>query len=183
MNETILGGAAELALGLSTIPASLLGDITPNFTEGTRSSETLGGNRTTPSGRFDEATLTFTMFVPSMDYLQALWPDLYNPKVGGGEQSGNLVFGSGSCATKTPVVANIHYVCDDNSNNDQHFFAVLVAMNWNPTINASDGLSVEVTLYAQPNDNGDYFQLGAGDLTEPTLWDAEAQEWIPVGSS
>lgn len=183
MNDTILGGAAELALGEAVIPASLLGDITPNFTEGTRSSETLGGNRTTPSGRFDEATLTFTLFVPSMDYLQAIWPDLYHAKVGGGPQSGNLRFGAGSCASKTPVVANIHYVCDDNSNNDEHFFAVLAAMNWNPTVNPTDGFSVEVTLYAQPNDDGDYFQLGAGNLTTPTLWDAATQAWIPVGSS
>lgn len=182
MNDVILGGAAELALGTAVIPASLLGDITPNFTEGTRSSETLGGNRTTPSGRFDESTLTFTLFVPSMDYLEAIWADLYEAPTGSGT-SGHLKFGTGSCAAKDPVVANIHYVCDENSNNDQHFFSTLVAMNWNPTINATDGLSVEVTLYVQPNEDGDYFQLGAGDLTQETLWDAATQAWVPVGSS
>jgi len=181
MNQTILGGAADLALGLVTIPASLLGDITPNFTEGTRSSETLGGNRTAPSGRYDEATLTFTMFVPSFDYLKSIWPDLYNaptaPQVGG-----NLVFGTGSCTSKTPVVANIHYSCDDNSNNDTHVFSTLVGATWNPTINATDGLSIEVTLYSQPNVDGNYFQLGAGSLTAPTLWDAATQLFVPVAS-
>lgn len=182
MNDTILGGAAELALGTAVIPASLLGDITPNFTEGTRSSETLGGNRTTPSGRFDESTLTFTLFVPSMDYLKAIWADLYSAPTGSGT-AGHLRFGAGSCASKDPVTANIHYVCDENSNNDQHFFSVLVAMNWNPTINATDGFSVEVTVYVQPNEDLDYFQLGAGDLTQETLWDAATQTWIPVGSS
>lgn len=182
MNESILGGAAELALGLNVIPPTLLGDITPNFTEGTRSSETLGGNRTTPSGRFDESTLAFTLFVPNMDYLKNIWANLYNAASGSGT-SGNLKFGTGSCAAKEPVTANIHYVCDDNSNNDQHFFAVLPAMNWNPAINPTDGFSVEVTLYVQPNDDGDYFQLGAGDLTQETLWDAATQTWIPVGSS
>jgi hypothetical protein len=182
MNDVILGGAAELALGEFVIPADLLGDITPNFTEGTRSSETLGGNRTTPSGRYDDATLTFTLFVPSFDYLKAVWPDNYSAPVGGGGQGGNLVFGSGSCASKEPVVANIHYVCDDNSNNDTHIYKTLVSATWNPTINATDGLSVEVTLYAQPNEDGNYFQLGSGSLTEPVLWDAETQDWVPAES-
>lgn len=182
MNDVILGGAAELALGLSVIPASLLGDITPNFTEGTRSSETLGGNRTTPSGRFDESTLTFTLFVPSMDYLKAIWADMYSAPTGSGT-AGQIKFGTGSCSSKDPVVANIHYVCDENSNNDQHMEKVLVAMNWNPTINATDGFSVEVTLYVQPDDDGVYLTLGAGDLTQETLWDAATQTWVPVGSS
>lgn len=182
MNDTILGGAAELALGLSVIPASLLGDITPNFTEGTRSSETLGGNRTSPSGRFDESTLTFTMFVPSMDYLKNIWADLYSAPTGSGT-GGNIKLGAGSCATKDPVVANIHYVCDEDSNNDQHMNSVQVAMNWNPTINPSDGLSVEVTLYVQPDEDGVYISLGAGELNRRSLWDAETQAYVAVGSS
>jgi hypothetical protein len=182
VNDTLLGGAWELALGESVIPASLLGDITPNFTEGTRSAETLGGNRTTPSGRYDESTLTFTMFVPNMDYLKAIWPDNYNAPTEP-QEAGNLVFGSGSCTSKVPVTANLHQVCDDNSNNDMHMYAVLVAANWNPTINPTDPFSVEVTVYVQPNEDGNYFQLGAGSLTEPVLWDAETQAWVPVGSS
>lgn len=180
MNDVILGGAVDLALGTSVIPADLLGDITPNFTEGTRSSETLGGNRTTPSGRYDEATLTFTLYVPSFDYLKAIWPDNYNAGTGG--VPGNLVFGSGKCASRTPVVANLHYVCDEDSRNDTHIYRVLAAATWNPTHNATDGLAVEVTLYAQPNEDGNYYQLGSGNLTQATLWDAETQTWVPVES-
>lgn len=182
MNDVILGGAAELALGTATIPPELLGDITPNFVEATRSSATLAGNRTQPAGMFDTSELTFTLFVPSMDYLKNIWADLYEAP-DAPQTSGNLVFGAGSCTSKTPVVGNIHYTCDENSDNDQHFYKLLVAMNWNPTINQTDGLSVEVTLYAQPNEDGNYFQLGAGSLEEPVLWDAATQAWVPVGSS
>lgn len=181
MNDVILGGSADLALGTAVIPADLLGDITPSFTEGERSSDTLGGNRTAPSGRYDEATLTFTLFVPSFDYLKNIWPDRYNAAAGA--SAGNLVFGAGSCATKTPVVANIHYTCDDDSRNDTHIYKVLVAANWNPTHNATDGLSVEVKLYAQPNSSKNYFQLGSGDLTQNTLWNAATQTWDAVTSS
>lgn len=180
MNDTILGGAAELALGTAVIPASLLGDITPNFTEGTRTSDTLGGSRVTPSGRYEDATLTFTLFVPSFDYLRNIWPDNYNAAAGAA--GGNLVFGAGSCASRVPVTANIHYTCDADSRNDMHIYSVLVGASWNPTYNADDGLSVEVTLYAQPNDAGNYYQLGSGDLTENALWDATTQAWVPVAS-
>lgn len=180
-NDVILGGAADLALGSAVIPAALLGEITPNLVEGTRSSETLGGNRTQPSGQFDTAELSFTLFVPSMDYLKAIWADLYNAP-SGGYDAGNLVFGVGSCSSKVPVPANIHYVCDEDSRNDQHFYKALVAMNWNPTMNGSDGFSVEVTVYLQPNEDGNYFQLGSGSLTESVLWDAATQTWVPVES-
>lgn len=180
MNDTILGGAAELALGTAVIPASLLGDITPNFTEGTRTSETLGGSRTAPSGRYEDSTVTFTLFVPSFDYLKNIWPDNYNAAAGA--SGGNLVFGAGSCASKTPVVANIHYTCDTDSRNDMHVYSVLVAANWNPTYNADDGLSVEVTLYAQPNTDGNYYQLGSGSLVADTLWDAATQTFVPTES-
>jgi len=180
-NDVILGGAADLALGIAVLPAALIGDITPNFVETTRSSETLGGTRTQPAGMFETSELSFTLFVPNMDYLKNVWADLYNaptaPQLGG-----NLVFGSGSCASKTPITGNIHYVCDDNSNNDQHFYKLLIAMNWNPTMNQSDGFSVEVMLYAQPNADGNFFQLGAGSLTEPVLWNAASQTWEAVAS-
>lgn len=179
MNDTILGGSIDLSLGTSVIKGIYLGDITPNFTEGTRSSDTLGGNRTAPSGRYDDATLTFTLFVPSFDYLKAIWPDNYNASTPA--NAGNLIFGTGSCTSKTPVVANLHYSCDDDSRNDTHVFAVLVGASWNPTHNSTDGLSVEVTLYAQPNSDGNYFQLGSGSLTGKTLWDAATQKF--VGSS
>ena len=178
--DVILGGMADLAIGEATIPARYLGDISPNFEEGTRESTTLGGTRTTPSGMLDTSELTFTLFLPSMDYLKNIWADIYNAP-SGSQLTGNFVLGSGVCSTRTPVPVNIHYTCDEDSSNDVHIYAGVVAFNFNPTYNDSDGLSVEVTVYAQPTDEGTVL-IGTGDLTEPVLWDAEAQDWVPVSS-
>ena len=41
----------------------------------------------------------------------------------------------------------------------------------------------EVTIYGQSNAQGVSHQIGSGDLTQDTLWDASAQNWVPVGSS
>lgn len=179
--DVILGGSADLAIGEATILARYLGDISPNFEEGTRESSTLGGKRTTPSGQMDTAELTFTMFLKSMDDLKAIWADIYNAP-SGDQLTGNFKLGANSCQTRTPVTVNIHYTCDEDSSNDVHIFAGLVAFNFNPTYNDSDGLSIEVTIYAQPTDEG-YVQIGTGDLTEPVLWDASAQDWLPIASS
>lgn len=178
--DVILGGEAELAIGQALIPARYLSDISPNFEEGTRESTTLGGTRTTPSGMLETSELTFTLYLPSMDYLQNVWAEIYNAP-SGGYDAGNFVLGGGSCQTRTPVPVNIHYTCDEDSRNDVHIFAGIVAFNFNPTYNDSDGLSVEVTIYAQPTDEGTV-QIGAGDLTEAVLWDHETEEWVPVSS-
>lgn len=179
-NDVILGGEAEVAIGQSLIPARFLGDITPNFVEGTRETTTLGGTRTAPSGSLETAELTFTLYLPNMDYLKNVWADIYNAPTAP-QLAGNFVLGGGSCTTRTPVPVNIHYTCDPNSDNDVHIFAGIVAFNFNPTYNDSDGLSVEVTVYAQPTEDGTV-QIGAGDLTQPTLWNAATGEFEPIGS-
>lgn len=180
MPDVILGGMADLAIGEALIPARYLGDISPNFEEGTRESTTLGGTRTTPSGMLTTSELTFTMFLPSMDALKWIWADIYNAP-SAPQLTGNFVLGSGTCSTRTPVPVNIHYTCDENSNNDVHIYAGVVAFNFNPTYNDADGLSVEVTIYAQPTDDGTVL-IGTGDLTEPVLWDHETGTWQPVAS-
>lgn len=178
--DVILGGEAEVAIGQSLIPARYLGDISPNFEEGTRESTTLGGTRTTPSGMLETSELTFTLYLPSMDFLKNIWEDIYN-EPSAPQLTGNFVLGGGSCVMRTPKPVNIHYTCDENSNNDVHIFAGIVAFNFNPTYNDSDGLSVEVTIYAQPTEDGTV-QIGTGDLTEPVLWDHETEDWVPVAS-
>lgn len=178
--DVILGGEAEVAIGTATIPGRYLGDITPNFEEGTRESTTLGGTRTSPSGMLATAELTFTLFLPSMDYLKNIWAEIYNAG-SEGQTTGNFVLGGGSCTTRTPVPVNIHYTCDTTSDNDVHIFAGIVAFNFNPTYNDADGLSVEVTVYAQPTEDGTV-QIGTGDLTAPALWDAATEDWVPVTS-
>lgn len=180
MNETILGGKAELAIGTSLIPAQFLGDIVPNFQEGVRETTTLGGTRSAPSGNYETAELTSTLFLPSMDYLKNIWDEIYNAPAG--NTTGNFFLGSNTCQTREPVPINIHYTCDDNDANDVHIFAGLVAFNFNPTYNDSDGLSVELMIYAQPTDEG-YVRIGTGDLTQESIYDVATESTVPVTSS
>ena len=180
MNETILGGQADVAIGNFLIPARFLGDISPDFKEGTRETTTLGGKRTQPSGIMDTAELTFMLYLPSKDYLKHIWADIYNAP-SGDQLTGNFNLGAGTCTTRTPVPVNIHYTCEDNDDNDDHIYSALVAFNYNPTLNDSDGLAVEVTVYAQPTENG-YIRIGTGDLTQESIYDTATQATVPTES-
>lgn len=181
MNPTVLGGAAELALNETVIPAELLSEINVELTEGTRERNTLGGTFTRPSGVLETAQATFTMYLPNMDYLKHIFPALYNaptePQTGG-----NIIVGSNSCSTVDAGPVNIHYVCDDTDNNDVHFFNAQAQLNFNPTYNGSDDLTIEVTLFAQPDEDGNVYRLGTGDLTQPSIYDPETEETVPVSS-
>lgn len=179
-NDVILGGKAEVAIGTSLIPAQFLGDITPNFEERVRETTTLAGTRSQPSGNYDTAELQFTMYLDSMDRLKMIWDEIYN-EPSGSQETGNFILGDTSCSTRTAVPINIHYTCDDTDDNDVHIYAGLVAFNFNPTYNESDGLSVEVMVYAQPTDDG-YVRIGTGDLTEPSIYDYETESTVPVSS-
>lgn len=178
--DTILGGKAELAIGTALIPAAFLSDINPDFEEGTRETTTLGGVRTQPSGLYDTAMLAFTLYLPSMDYLKNIWAEIYNAP-SGGQTTGNFILGSDTCSTREAVPVNIHYTCDDNDDNDVHIFAGLVSFTFNPTYTDSDGLSVDVTVYAQPTDDG-YVRIGTGNLAVESIYDVATESTVPVTS-
>lgn len=180
MNPTALGGRASLAINEIEIPSYMISEITPNFAEGTRSRTTLGGIFNRPSGVFETAELAFTLFLPSYDYLKNIFPGEYNVP-SGTQQSGNLIFGAGTCTTREAVPVNVHYECEGTDDNDIHIFAAIAAMNFNPTLNDSDDLSVEITLMAQPTADG-LFRLGTGDLTEPSIYDPETETTVPATS-
>lgn len=168
-----LGGKAEISIGKTTIDAQFLSELSVNFQEGTREVNSLAGTIRKPSGTMDTAEVTGTFILPSMDALKKLWANAYEAPTAEG-LSGRVVFGSNSCETVEPVPVNIHYTCEKDSSNDVHIYAGLVAMNFNPTYNDSDALTVEFTIYAQPTDEG-YGFAGAGDLTKATKWDATTE--------
>ena len=64
-----LGGKAELAFGENVIEPQFLGDITVNLVEGTRTTSSLGGNITTPSGAYETAEITGSFLLPSISRL------------------------------------------------------------------------------------------------------------------
>lgn len=176
-NVTYLGGKAELAIGEEVIEPQFLGDMTVTFTEGTRTSNSLAGTISRPSGQIETATITGNFILPSMDALKTLYGDLYEE--GGEDLSGRIRIGGTDCASKVTKPVNIHYSCEGNSDNDFHVFAGLVQLNLTLTYNQGDNLITPFTIMAQPTSDG-YAIAGPGDLTKKTLWDATTQAWVDV---
>lgn len=173
MTPTYLGGAAEVAINETLIPATLLSEVAVEFTGGTRETETLGGTFTQPSGVFETAQATFTLYLPSMDYLKVLFPDLHNASSGSrGLNAGNVVLNTNECLVTDNTPVNIHYVCDgDDDKNDVFIPNARVNLDLSMTFN-SDALSVEVTVFAQPDENGDLVRFGSGNLAQVSHFDA-----------
>lgn len=175
--QALKAGTYEMSIGNVLIPAELLGDISPNYDEATAEADTQAGTRTMPLGKPETAELTFTLFLPSIDYLKTLWSEAYNAGTGVGQTTGNIIFGDGGCQTRTPLPINIHMVCDETDDNDIHIFAGLVKQTFNPTLSSSEVLQIESTIFMQPTDNG-YLRLGTGDLTQPSHWDVASQTTV-----
>lgn len=171
MDNVVLGGPAEVAINGITIPASLLSEVTVELTEGTRERETLGGTFTKPSGVLETAQVMFTMYLPSMDYLKNIFPGRYNAP-SGEQDTGNIIFNSDTCVSTDAGPVNIHYTCEPLDNDDVHIYSGLAALNFNPTYNAEDDLTVEVTIYAQPDESGNIARMGTGNLSNDSYYNA-----------
>lgn len=171
MAQQYLGGQAEVSLNGLTVPATLLSEVAVELTEGTRETATLGGTFTQPTGVFETAQAMFTMYLPSMDYLKTIFADKYNAPTAP-QLSGNLIFGSGNCTTQLGTPVNIHFSCDDDDDNDVFFYNGLVQLNFNPTYSTGDSVSVEITVLAQPDDNGNIVRIGTGNLTAKSIYNA-----------
>lgn len=177
MATNVLGGAAEVSINSKTIPSTLLSEVTVEITEGTRERTTLGGKFSKPSGVLDTAQVSFTMYLPSMDYLKNIFPSKYNAPTAP-QTTGNVIIGSDSCATVDAGPVNIHYTCDATDDNDIHIFNGQAMLNFNPTFNDSDDLTIEVTVFAQPDEDGNVVRFGTGDLTAASVWDAATEATI-----
>ncbi len=177
---SVLGGQAEVALNGVYIPADLLSEVNVEIMSGTRERTTLAGTFTRPSGTLDSAQATFTMYLPSIDYLENIVPDQYNAPTAP-QTTGNITWGANTCnITSTPV--NIHFVCDTTDDNDVFFPEAQVMLNFNPSYTNTDELTVEVTVFGQPDDNGLVARAGTGDLTQPSIYDAATGTTDPIGS-
>lgn len=180
LTDTLMGGKWEMSIGATLIPAQLLGDISPNYEEGTLEAETQAGTRRQPSGKAETAELTFTLYLPNFDYLKVLFADAYQAPTPELQKTGAIVFGSSSCSTRTPLPINIHPVCEETDDNDIHIFSGLASMTFNPTLSTSDAVSIEATIQMQPTDDG-YFRVGTGNLTKPSKWDVTKQQTTEIG--
>ena len=177
----VLGGPAEVSINGITIPASLLSEVTVELTEGTRERSTLGGTFSKPSGILDTAQVMFTLYLPSMDYLKNIFPARYNAP-SGTQATGNVIFNSDTCVSTAAGPVNIHYTCENNDNNDIFIYAGLAMLNFNPTYNADDNLTIEVTIFAQPDTSGNVARMGTGNLTTNSVYQASTGTTIPYVS-
>lgn len=179
----LMAGNFELAVGDTLIPAELLGDMSPNYEEGEISADTQAGTVTTPNGKPETSEFTFNMFLPADNaakYLGLIWPEAFNAPTAEAQTSGNLVFGSRACQSRTPRPYNIHNVCAATDDNDIFIPAGLAKIAFNPTFSTSDAVSVEVTVYMQPSEDGTRFRFGTGDLAQPSKYDVTTMKTVPV---
>lgn len=179
--NTILAGKVEMAINGTVIPPELLGEIAISLEEGTSEADTQAGTIVTPSGKFETAEATFTMYLPSMDYLKVIYPDLYTAPTASSQKTGNVVFGGNTCSTREPVEVNIHYVCENTDDNDIHFEANIVH-NFDLTYSTGDPLSIETTMYLLENETFGRLRAGTGDLSQPSYYDASTQTTKPVSA-
>jgi len=180
MNDE-LGGKMEIAMNELTIPASLLSEVSFDIAEGVRERATLAGTYSKPSGSQETNQAMFTLYLPSMDYLKTIFPGRYNAP-SAPQTTGNVIVNADSCVTTDAGPVNFHYTCDDNDNNDIHFYSASAQLNFNGTMNATDSLTIEVTLYANPDEDGNVVRFGTGDLDEESIYDAETETTVPLGS-
>lgn len=186
MASTYMGGKVDVSLNGVTIPAQYLSDdgVVTTLTEAVREVPTLAGTFRQSTGTYEEAMVAFTVTLPSMNYLKNVFPDMYTPSEDRPTVAGQVVFGGNDCTVRenTPLV--VHYTCDENSDNDVYVPNGSVVASIEMTQNVSDPVTVQVTVNAQPSDDHDgaVAFLGTGDLTEPTLWDAESETYEPVTS-
>lgn len=174
--QTIMAGKWELSIGNVLIPAELLGELTITYEEGTSEADTQAGTIITPNGKAETAEATTTIYLPSFDYLKNIYSDLYTPGEGG--SGGNVIFGSSSCKTQTPVEVNIHPVCEATDDNDIHFSALIIH-NFDLPLSTSDPVSIETTMYLQPTENDGRLRVGTGDTTQKSYYDTTTEETKP----
>ena len=116
-----------------------------------------------------------------MDYLKHIFPSRYSAPTAP-QTSGNVIISSDTCISADAGPVNIHFTCDDNDANDVYFYNAQAALNFNPTYSSGDDLTIEVTLYAQPDDAGDIVRMGTGDLDAISIYDPETESTVPVTS-
>lgn len=176
-----IAGKAEVAVGEMIIKPGFLSEVIVELPEGTRERDSLGGKFTRPSGIVDNPQVRFTLFLPSIDYLKDIFPGRYNAPTGT-DTKGNIIANADSCMASDSYPVNVHFVCDENDNNDVYLYSAEPHLNFNLTLNSSDEVTVEVTLFAQEDEDGNIYRLGTGDLTQESVYDAATETTIPVTS-
>lgn len=178
----VLSGPASLSFRDKTIPASMLSEITVTVSEKERERETLAGTFRRGAGTLDEVMAVATLYPPSMDWLGE---NILQARYSAGDSTfgGNIIFNSDSCsATADAGAVNIHFECEDTDDNDVYFYNASLRVNFEMNYTSDDDLTVELTFYGNPDDDGNVVRLGTGDLTQASVYDVTTQDTVPAGS-
>lgn len=167
-----LGDAVEISFLDFTIPAALLGDVTTSFPTRTRERNTQAGTFTRASNSLDNPNVTAQLFIPSLDWLgKNILKSKYSAPTAPAK-GGNVVWNSDVCATLDAGPVNIHPACNDTDDDDIFLYNAELQVNFETTFNNSDEPTVELVFHANPDDNGNVYRLGSGDLTALSHYDA-----------
>ena len=156
--------------GGKLIPTELLGDIKTKIAMKTVEKDTQAGTSKRRTNVVDTAEATFTLYLPSLDFLGKIFPEYYARSTAGG---GAVTFG-GKSVKVAEMPVNMHQKGAETDENDVHFFKASVSVDFELSQTTSDDPSVEITLNAQPTENG-YVRLGTGDLTKKSVYDVATQ--------
>lgn len=179
-----LSGKVDVSLNGITIPAQFVSDegVTTTLTETVREIGTMAGTIRQATGIYEEANVVFEVVLPNMNYLKNILPDLYTASTDRPTVAGRVAFGGDVCVTRTNTPVVVHYTCQENSDNDIYVPNGSVIASVELTQNATDAVVLSVTVQAQPDDDGVFAYAGTGSLSEPTVWDAATEAYVPAGS-
>lgn len=194
MSETILtnlqgkSGKVDVTIyrassGGVRIPADMLAEsIEVTGDEGTTSVQTFAGSRSQPSGTYDDPQVMFTVLL-TPELLRAVYPELSDTSVDRPTIAGQTVFGGQECTVRENAKIVIHWTCDGNSDNDWYIPNVNLSQNFSATFTPNEVITLPITGYIQySTEIGGLVQVGTGDLTEPTLFDASTGTYEAISS-
>lgn len=181
--QNSMSGPASVSFRDFTIPSSVLSEVNVTITEKERERETLAGTFRRGAGTLDEATITATLYPPSMDWLgEKILRGKYT--AGTGELGGNIIWNSDQCSgTVDAGPINVHYDCETTDDNDVYFYNASLRINFEMNYTSEDDLTVELSFYGNPDENGDVWRMGTGDTTQASVYDVETMETVPAEES
>lgn len=172
------GDAVEISFGTFTIPANMLGEVSTSFPTRTRERTTQTGTFTRSTGSLENPSVTAAVFVPSLDWLgknilKSKYNDPTDPQV-----AGNVVWNSETCATIDAGKVNIHPVCNATDADDIYLYNASLQVNLETVFNGTDDPSVEFVFHANPDDDGNVYRIGSGNLTALSHYNAATQATV-----
>lgn len=170
--KTLETGLWEISIGSTLIPAELLGDIKTKVALKTVEKDTQAGTLKRRTNVVETAEASFTLFLPSFDFLGKIFPEYYT--AGSGSGKGSVTFG-GKSASITEAPINMHQKGATNDDNDIHFYKGSVSVDFELSQTTSDDPEVEITINALPTDAG-YVRFGTGDPTRESIYDVATQK-------